>query len=121
MPDVSFTPEDIVSSQEMPAGFYPVALEDVTEGPGQKDPRSTTWACEFKVVDGPFTEAVIQHWFSNKMMKNVINFVRCFVKNLEPGKSYPLEETKGKPVMAYVKYDMDRNANVIVSFKPIGK
>ena len=121
MPEVSFTQEDIVSSQAMEAGWYPVTLKDISEGPGKKDPSSTTWTSEFEVIDGAYKGVVILYSFSSKMMKNVIQYVACFVGKPEPGKSYPLEATKGKPIMAYVKFDMDFNKNAIAAFKPIGK
>jgi len=121
MPDVTFSQEDILTNTELTAGWYPMTLKEVSEGPGTKDPSSTTWTCEFEIMDGPSKGALIPTWFSSKMMANLINFIKCFVPKLEPGKKYPLDQTKGKPVMGYVVFDLDRNANVIKSFKPVGK
>jgi hypothetical protein len=121
MPDVTFTQEDIVSSVAMEAGWQPIALKDVSEGPGTKDPSSTTWRCEFVVMDGPYKGATILHYFSNKMMKNVINYIACFVAKPVAGQSYPLEGTKDKLVQGYCQHDISFNNNKIVSFKPVGK
>jgi len=98
-----------------------MTMKSCSEGPGKKDPSSTTWACEFEVVDGPSKGALITSWFSSKMMKNVIRYIRCFVTNVAAGQSYPLDGTIGKVVMGYVVYDMEQNSNVIKDFKPVGK
>lgn len=121
MPDVSFSQEDILSAGALEAKWYPVSLKTVSEGPGKKDPSSTTWTCEFEVVDGEAKGALVTTWFSSKMMKNAIRFIKCFVPNLQPGTSYPIEQTVGKPVMAYIVYDLDQTSNVIKDFKPVGK
>lgn len=121
MPEVTFSPEQLLANTELSAGWYPMSLKDISEGPGTKDPSSTTWTCEFEVIDGPSKGTLIATWFSSKMMVNLINYVKCFVPKLEAGKAYPLDQTKGKPVMGYVVFDLERNANVIKSFKPVGK
>jgi hypothetical protein len=121
MPDVTFTQEDIVSSVAMEAGWQPLALKDINEGPGGKDPSSTTWTCDFVVLDGPYKGAMIRTFFSSKRMRDVINYVSCFVAKPVAGQSYPLESTKDKPVMGYCQHDPSFNNNKVVSFKPVGK
>ncbi len=121
MPDVTFSEQDILTMKELPAGWYPMSMTSCSEGPGTKDPSSTTWTCEFEVVDGPFKGAIIPTWFSNKMIKNIGRYIRCFVANIAANQSYPLDSTIGKPVMGYVVFNMDRASNEIKDFKPVGK
>lgn len=121
MPEIQFSQESILSLGEFSAGWYPMQAKSISEGPGTKDPSSTTWTCEFEVIDGPKKGAQITTWFSSKMPANALNYLKCFVKDPQPGVSYPLDQTVDKPIMGYVVFDMDRNANVIKSFKPIGK
>ena len=120
-PDVQFSEADILSSGEAEAGWYPMHLVQVSEGPGKTDPSSTTWTCQFEVTDGPRKGMLLDHWFSSKMMKGVLNYIKCFVAKIEPNKTYPLGSTTKKAVMGWVKHDLDRNTNVITAFKPVGK
>lgn len=121
MPNVEFTDSEVISLGEFSAGWYPMALRSVEEGPGTKDPSSTTYTCEFEVVDGEKKGAMITTWFSTKMPANIFNYIKCFVAKPVAGQKYPLEGTKDKPLKGYVVYDLERNANVIKSFKPIDK
>lgn len=121
MPEVTFTQEDILSSAEMPSQWYPLALKTVNEGPGKKDPSSTTWECEFEVIDGANKGGIIKTWFSSKMMKNVIRYIKCFVAQPVAGTTYKIDQTIGKPVMGYVKWDIENLNNVIMDYKPVGK
>lgn len=121
MPEVTFTQEDIVSTKEVTAGWYPLTLKQVVEGPGKKDPSSTTWSCTFEVIDGESKGLQVLTWFSSKMMKNIIRFIRCFVASPVAGTSYSLDSTVGKPVMGYLVWDIDNQTNIIKDFKPVGK
>lgn len=119
MPEISFTQEDIVSTAELSAGWYPLAAKSIMEGPGKKDPSSTTWTCEFEVIDGPSKGAKVTTWFSSKMMKNAIRYLRAHGVVPEAGKTYPLEATVDRPIMGYIVYDLENQSNVIKDFKPV--
>lgn len=119
MPGVSFSPEDLASTNKLDAAWYKLNIKSIEEGPGKSDPSSTTYTCEFVVGEGKFKDTPIKHWFSDKMMVKVVIYIKCFVKTVEAGKQYPLEATVGKTVMAYCQWDMERTSNVILDFKPV--
>ncbi len=121
MPNIEFTESEILSLGDFSAGWYPMALRSVEEGPGTKDPSSTTYTCEFEVIDGERKGAMLTTWFSTKMPANIFNYIKCWVPKPASGQKYPIESTKDKPVMGYVTFDLERNANVIKAFKPVGK
>ncbi len=121
MPGISFTPEDVVATAEITAGWYPMVAKSIVSGPGKKDPSSTTWTCIFKIVDGPYNGAEIQYWFSTKMAKNAIRYMKCFVSDIKPGETYPIEDTVDRPVQGYVVWDLENQNNVIKDFKPVGR
>src|SRR6266436_5839396 len=119
MPGITFTKEDLSASNKLDAGWYKLNIIDIVEGPGGKDPSSTTWTCKFVVVDGPKEGTPITHWFSSKMQDRAAVFIRCFTKDPVPGKVYPIEETKGKQVLGYCTWDLANNRNTIMDFKQV--
>src|ERR1035437_113395 len=121
MPGIQFTQEDIISAAELPAGWYPVVAKSITEGAGKKDPTSTTWSCIFVITGGEFKGREVMHWFSSKMMKNAIRYMKCFGVQPKVGESYPIEETVDRPLEAYCIWDIDNINNVIKDFKPAGR
>lgn len=121
MPGISFTQEDIISAAEMPAGWFNVVAKSIVEGPGKNDPNSTTWTTIFVVQDGEFKGRELQYWFSSKMMKNAIRYLKCFGVAPKVGENYPIEDTVNKPVQAYVVWDIKQLNNSISDFKPAGR
>lgn len=120
MPNISFSPEDLASTNKLEAGWYKLLVKSIEEGPGKKDPTSTTYSCEFVVVEPvKVKDTPIPHWFSDKMMVKAVIFIKCFVKSIEAGKQYPLESTVGKHVMGYCQWDMENTRNIILDFKPV--
>ena len=119
MPGISFTPEDLASTNKLDAAWYKLKILDVVEGAGKKDPTSTTWTISLAVAEGPKAPTPVTHWLSTKMMDRAAIFMKCFVASPEAGKVYPIEETKGKEIMAYAQWDMERNSNVILDFKKV--
>lgn len=119
MPGISFSQKDLAASNQLPAGWYKLNVDDISEGAGKKDPTSTTWTCQFSVAEGEFAMTPIPHWFSSKMMENAARYLHCFIGNLEAGKVYPIEETKGRQVMGYCYFDLENNRNSIKDFKRI--
>lgn len=120
MPGITFSADDIASANQLDAAWYPAIVKSCVEGPGKKDPQSTTWATEFRIAEGPAAGTIVQHWFSDKMMKDIVIYSRCFQKP-EPGKSFPIDATVGKPVKIYARWDLERKTNVIMDFQPAAK
>ncbi len=121
MPGISFSQEDIISAAELPATWYKMKAQSIVEGPGKSDPSSTTWTCKFVVTDGAFAGRVIDYWFSSKMMKNAIRYLRCFGVTAKPGETYAIEDTVEKPVEGYLVWDVNQLTMVIKDFKPAGR
>ncbi len=121
MPGINFTQEDIISAAELPASWYPLKAQSIVEGPGKNDPSSTTWTCKFIITDGEFKGRVIDYWFSSKMMKNAIRYLKCFGVQVKPGENYAIEETVDKPVQGYLVWDVNQLTMTIKDFKPAGR
>lgn len=121
MPGITFSQEDVVSTAEIKAGWYPMTAKSVIVGPGKKDPTSTTWTCEFEVSDGELKGVKIMTWFSTKMIKQAIRYMRCFVADLKGNQEYPIEDTVGRPVQGYIVWDIENLNNTIKDFKPVGR
>ena len=121
MPGISFTQEDIISAAELPATWYPLKAQSIVEGPGKSDPSSTTWTCKFLITDGEYKGRVIDYWFSSKMLKNAIRYLKCFGVNVKPGETYPIENTVDQPVQGYLVWDVNQLTMVIKDFKPAGR
>ncbi len=126
MPKVTFSKEDLLGGKQLTAGWRKLKVKEITEAPGKKDPTSTTWPCVFVVEEGPDIGVPIKHWFSEKQMERLSNFIVCFLPpaangQIEPGKEIELSQTVGKSVMGYCAYDVATRFNSIQDFKPVGK
>ena len=119
MPGITFSQEDIASTNKLDAAWYKLNVKSIVAGPGKKDPTSTTWTCEFVVAEGPAVNTPIPCWFSDKMMKNIINYMSCFVAKIEPGKEYPIESTVGKTIIGWCRWNMEQKSNEIIDFKKV--
>jgi hypothetical protein len=123
MPEVTFTQEDLLSRKQLKAGWRKLKVKSVTEGPGKSDPESTVWPIVFIVDEGEDLGTPVNHWFTEKQMGRLAEFIKCFVTggDVKTGQSYKLESTVGKHVMGYVEYDIKSGFNSIKDFKPVGK
>lgn len=123
MPSVTFTKEDLLERKQLAAGWRKLLVKEVSEKPGSSDPTSTTWPVKFVIDDGPDIGVPINHWFSEKAMGRLSEFVKCFTGNgqVEPGKAFELSQTQGRHVMGYCQYDLKTGFNTIQDFKPAGK
>jgi len=119
MPGIRFTEEDIKSSNQLQAAWYLADVKSIVEGPGKKDPTSTTWTSEFVIADGPAKGTPVQHWFSDKMMKDIVTYSRCFTTP-EPGKEFLIEATVSRKVKIYARWDSERKTNIIMDFQKAG-
>ena len=122
MPDITFTQENLLERTQLTAGWRELKIKSVDEGPGKKDPTATVWEVVFVVDDGKDLGTPIRHWFSEKAMGRIVDFVKCFTGGkVEAGKKYNLDSTVGRSVQGYCQYDMSQGFNVIKDFKPSKK
>lgn len=120
MPKVSFTKEDVLQRNQLDVGWYKVVAKEVNQETA-KDGVSTNWVTKFIVVGGPSDGVPMRHWFNEKAMGRVVDYVKCFITetDIEMGKEYELDDTIDRPVMAYCYYDQKMKFNVIEDFRPI--
>ena len=121
MPKIRFSEEDLLERNQLSAGWRKLKVKSVSEGVGKKDPTSTVWECVFVVSDGSKDNGTpIRHWFSEKAMGRVVDFIKAFTGGkAEKDKEYELDDTVGREVMGYCKYDVDQKWNTIEDFKPV--
>jgi hypothetical protein len=76
----------------------------------------------FVVDEGEDLGVPVNHWFTEKQMGRLSEFVMCFTGGaVDPNKKYKLEDTVGRLVLGYVEYDIKSGFNIIKDFKPISK
>lgn len=121
MPEVQFTKENLLERKQLKAGWRELRVKETTEAPGKNDPESTTWPCVFIVDEGEDAGVPIQHWFTEKQMGRLAEFIKCFVSSIKEGQSYKLEDTVGRHVRGYVEYDIKTGFNSIKDFQPSAK
>lgn len=119
MPNVSFTKENLLERKQLKAGWRTLRVKSVEEDTGKNDPDSITYPTMFIVVGGEDDGVPVKHWFTEKQMGRIAEFIKCFVSgHVEEGKNYALESTVGKMVDGYVEYDIKTGFNSIKDFKP---
>lgn len=120
MPNVTFTKENLLERKNLSFEWRKLKVKSVSEKPGTKDPESTTWPTVFVVEGGKDHGVPINHWFTEKQMGRLAEFMKCFMKgDPEPGKSYEISDTVGREIMGYCGFDTDTGFNVIKDFKPV--
>ena len=120
MPTINFTKENLLERKQLKAGWRKLKVKSIDEGPGKNDPDSIVWPVIFIVDEGDDLGTPVNHWFTEKQMGRLSEFVACFTGGkIEPGKDYSLEQTIGKHVMGYVEYDIKSGFNSIKDFKPV--
>ena len=120
MPEVKFTQEDLLERTQLSPGWRVLICKSIEEGPGKTDPTSIVYTCVFVVDDGKEVGVPIRHWFSEKAMGRIVDYVKCFLAGgkAEAGKVYELDQTVGKRVEGYCQYDMNQGYNVIKDWRP---
>lgn len=121
MPAVSFTKENLLERNQLKAGWRKLKVKETTEAQGKNDPDSITWPTVFVVDEGADLGVPVNHWFTEKQMGRLAEYLKCFIPNgkVEEGKKYELSDTIGKHVMGYVEYDIKTGFNSIKDFKPV--
>lgn len=119
MPKVTFSREDVLQRTQLDAGWYPIAAKEINETIA-KDKVSTNYVTDFIVLEGPMAGVPVRHWFTEKAVGRIVDYVKCFLPpgaELETGKQYELEETLDRPVMGYISYDATMKFNKIEDFR----
>ena len=120
MPEVSFTKENLLERKQLKAGWRKLKVKSIDEKPGVNDPESITWPTIFVVDDGEDFGVPVNHWFTEKQMGRLSEFVKCFTGGeVSEGKSYKLESLVGRHVLGYVEYDIKTGFNSIKDFRPV--
>lgn len=117
MPEIKFTQEDLLERTQLAPGWRSLICKSVDEGPGKTDPSSIVYSCVFVVDGGPENGVPIRHWFSEKAMGRIVDYVRCFVSKVEAGKVYDLNQTVGLKVDGYCQYDVVQGYNTIKDWR----
>ena len=123
MPEITFTKEDLLSRKQLKAGWRKMKVKSTSEAKGKSDPDSITYPCVLVVEEGEDAGVPVNHWFTEKQLGRLAEFLKCFIPNGEvvAGKTYKLEDTVGRPVMGYVEYDIKSGFNTIKDFKPVAQ
>lgn len=121
MPEIKFTQEDLLERTQLPPGWQTLICKSIDEGPGKTDPSSIVYSCVFVVDGGAANGVPIRHWFSEKAMGRIVDYIKCFVTKVEVGKVYELSQTIGLKVGGYCQYDLAQGYNVIKDWKPASK
>lgn len=120
MPEIQFTKENLLERKQLKAGWRKLKVKSVEEAPGKNDPDSITWPTIFVVEEGDDTGVPVNHWFTEKQMGRLAEFVKCFTGGeVSEGKTYKLEDTIGRLVMGYVEYDIKTGFNSIKDFRKV--
>ena len=118
MPKVKFTKEDLLGRVQLNANWYKLKIGRILDWrPGKKDPEALVLEMHFVIDDGPNTGTVVKHWFSEKQMDRLADFMKIFASELNTEKEYELDQLIGRQVLGYVKYDAGTKFNSIEDFK----
>ena len=122
MPEIQFTKENLLERKQHKAGWRELKVKSVSEGPGKNDPDSTVWPIIFIIDDGEDLGVPVNHWFTEKQMGRLSEFIACFTGGqVDVTKKYKLEDTIGRNIQGYVEYDIKTGFNSIKDFKPSKK
>jgi hypothetical protein len=123
MPKIRFTKENLLERKQLKAGWRKLKVKEISDDtPGKNDPDSITWPATF-IVDGGDDDGVpIKHWFTEKQMGRLSEYIQCFTAgSVDLNKDYELKDTVGRSVMGYCEYDIKQGFNTIRDFKPVQK
>jgi hypothetical protein len=119
MPAVSFTKENLLERKQLKAGWRKLKVKSISEGPGKSDPDSTVYPVVLVIDDGEDLGTPVNHWFTEKQMGRLSEFVACFTGGVvDPNKEYSLDSIVGRHIMGYCEFDIKTGFNVIKDFKP---
>src|SRR5947199_7129657 len=114
MPKIRFSKEDLMAGKQLPAAWYVFKVVSVGEGPGKKDPTSTTYPVKVVVDEGPFTGTPVTNTFSEKFLYPMTQFISAFMspgQQAKEAEDYDLDITVGKRVLGFAQYDPSTGFN----------
>ena len=124
MPRFVFSKEDLLASEQLPAGWYTLdvkAISDWTKG--SRDPTSNNVIADFTVA-GPIKVGVpVRHWFSEKVLGTgrdmSSKYLACFIPDgkVTIGEGYEMRDTVGKKVDGYCVWNEEMKMNSIMEFR----
>lgn len=118
MPKVTFTQEDVLQKTKLDAGWYPMKAVEIVEAVA-KDKVSTNWVTKFVISEGPMAGVPIRHWFNEKAMGRVMDFLACFTGGkIDTGKEYELDQSLNRPILGFASFNSEMGFNTIQDFKP---
>jgi hypothetical protein len=121
VPEIQFTHENLLERKQLKAGWRKLKVKSVSEGPGKNDPESIVWPVVFIIDEGEDLGVPVNHWFTEKQMGRLAEFIRCFTGgDVDVNKKYKLEDVIGRLIQGYVEYDIKTGFNSIKDFKPAG-
>jgi hypothetical protein len=120
LPGITFTEEDIKAVGDLPAGWYPVDVKSMVEGPGKNDPNATSWTTVFVINGGEYSGREVRNTFSTNFKSMVYKYLKCFIE-VKAGSTIPIEDTVGRQVQAYIVMDPTSGFPNIKDFKPVGR
>ena len=122
MPEIQFTKENLLERKQLKSGWRELKVKSVSEGPGKNDPDSTVWPIIFIIDDGEDLGVPVNHWFTEKQMGRLSEFIACFTNGqVDVNKKYKLEDTIGRNIQGYVEYDIKTGFNSIKGFQTLKK
>jgi hypothetical protein len=122
MPEVTFTETNLLEKKQLTAGWFKLKVVSIGEKPGTSDPESTTWPAFFTVEEGPSAGVPVRKYFTEKQMGDVAEYIHAFTGGVvTSGKKYSLDETVGRSILGYCKWNPDFRWNDVLDFKVIKK
>lgn len=122
MPKVRFTKENLLERKALKPAWRRLKVKSVKEGPGKSDPDSTVYPIVFVIEEGDDAGVPINHWFTEKQMGRLAEFLACFMSGSpSTDKDYEIESVVGQSVLGYCENDIKTGFNVITEFRPVNK
>jgi len=122
MPKIKFSQENLLERNQLAPGWRKLKVKSIEEGPGKSDPTSIVWTCVFVVNDGSKDNGTpIRHWFSEKAMGRLVDFIRAVAGKVDAEKEYELNDAVNREVMGYCKYDIEQKFNTIEDWRPLSQ
>lgn len=95
-------------------------VKSIDQRNGKNDPDSITWPTQFVVESGEDEGVPVNHWFTEKQMGRLSQFLMCFGSgDVKTDLDYDLDQVVGQSVQGYVEYNIQSGFNEIKDFKPL--
>lgn len=117
----TFSQEDINRSKLLEPGlWYNVEVTNVEEALSRKGDSMNTFVY-MKVIDGPFTGALLTRTFNEKAPGAAIPFIEALGYEVKPGVDYNLSNAIGRKLRVFVNHveREGRILNNVADFRPL--